>query len=76
MSIKIVAISDLHGYLPQIEDPADIMIIAGDIIPFEIQFNKFESKKWFEGPFAEWINKAPVEDVYMVAGNHEIQILI
>jgi len=68
---KIIAISDLHGLLPEIIEPADIMLIAGDISPLNIQFNKFECKKWFEGPFAEWINKAPVEDVYMVAGNHD-----
>ncbi len=71
MSIKIVAISDLHGYLPQIEDPADIMIIAGDIIPFEIQFNKFESKKWFENDFANWAKELPVDEIFMVAGNHD-----
>ena len=69
--LKIVAISDLHGILPQITEPADIMLIAGDIVPLNIQFNKSESKKWFEETFAEWIQKLPVDKVYMVAGNHD-----
>ena len=71
MSIKIVALSDLHGYLPEIETPADIMIIAGDIVPFEIQFNKCQSKKWFENDFASWIKELPVDEVFAVAGNHD-----
>ena len=74
MSIKIVAISDLHGYLPKIETPADIMIIAGDIVPFEIQFNKYQSKRWFENDFASWIKELPVDEVFAVAGNHKIKI--
>jgi len=69
--IKIAAISDLHGMLPTIEESADILLIAGDVIPLAIQFNKVESMKWFETTFAEWILSVPVEDVYMVAGNHD-----
>ena len=40
--LKIVAISDLHGNLPIIDKPAEIMLIAGDVIPFNIQFNKLK----------------------------------
>lgn len=69
--IKIVAVSDLHGNLPLIEEPADILLIAGDTIPLNIQFNKPASKKWLEEDFAKWINEVPVESVYMVAGNHD-----
>lgn len=29
------------------------------------------NKKWLEGEFAEWIKALPVEDVFMVAGNHD-----
>ena len=45
MKLKIVAISDMHGKLPVIKEPADIMLIAGDIVPLEIQFNKEFSKQ-------------------------------
>ena len=71
MKLKIVAVSDLHGYLPEITEPADIMLIAGDTIPLEIQFNKPKSKTWLETEFAYWIKSLPVDKVYMVAGNHD-----
>lgn len=68
--MKICAISDLHGYLPEIEE-SDILLIAGDISPLEIQFNKPKMKIWLENDFSNWIKKLPVDKVYMVAGNHD-----
>ena len=68
--IKICAISDLHGYLPKIE-PVDILLIAGDISPLDIQFNKEMMKKWLTGPFANWIKELPLDKVYLTAGNHD-----
>ena len=53
--------------------PADIMLLVGDIVPLNIQFNKPKSKKWFETEFAYWIKSLPVDKVYMVAGNHKIK---
>ena len=69
--LKITAISDLHGNLPLIEDGHDILIIAGDIMPLEIQFKKIESKLWLESEFTYWINNLPVDKVFLVAGNHD-----
>lgn len=71
MKLKIVAISDLHGKLPEIIEPADIMLLVGDIMPLEIQFNRPKSKEWLHGEFADWIKKLPVDEVFMVAGNHD-----
>ena len=68
--MKVCAISDLHGYLPKIEK-SDILLIAGDISPLEIQFNKPKMKVWLETEFAYWIKSLPVNKVYMVAGNHD-----
>ena len=62
--------SDLHGYLPKI-DPVDILLIAGDISPLDIQFNKEMMKKWLTGPFANWIKELPLDKVYLIAGNHD-----
>jgi Icc-related predicted phosphoesterase len=74
MKLKIVATSDLHGKLPEIIEPADIMIIAGDVVPLNIQRNKPLSKEWFESEFADWIETLPVDQVFMVAGNHDFYL--
>lgn len=71
MKLRVAAISDIHGYLPIMEDPADILLIAGDISPLEIQFNKPEMKIWLETEFAYWVKNLPVERVFLVAGNHD-----
>lgn len=69
--MKIIAISDLHGYLPTIEEQADIMLIAGDISPLDIQFNKPAMKNWLLTQFSYWIINLPVKEVFLVAGNHD-----
>ena len=45
MKLRVAAISDIHGYLPIMEDPADILLIAGVICPFVFQFIKPKMKK-------------------------------
>ena len=70
--MKLIAISDLHGNLPVIEENADIMIIAGDISPLIIQRNKPKMIEWLKTDFIDWINSLNVEKVYLIAGNHEI----
>ena len=71
MKIKIAAISDLHGYFPEMIEPADILLLAGDISPLQIQFNKPKMKNWIETEFAYWIKSLPVDRVYLIAGNHD-----
>lgn len=68
--ISVCAISDLHGFLPEIKQ-SDILIIAGDISPMTIQFNIPEAEKWMKDTFIPWINSLPVEKVYLIAGNHD-----
>jgi len=72
--LSIVAISDLHGYLPEITEEADIMIIGGDISPLNIQRNKPKTKIWLETTFLEWVNNLPVKKVFLVAGNHDFAL--
>ena len=69
--LKIAAISDLHGYFPEMIEPADILLLAGDISPLEIQFNKPKMKIWVETEFAYWVKSLPVDRVYLIAGNHD-----
>lgn len=71
MKLKVAAISDLHGYFPEMTEPADILLIVGDISPLEIQFNKPKMKIWIETEFAYWVKSLPVERVFLVAGNHD-----
>ena len=71
MTLRVAAISDIHGYFPIIEEPADILLIAGDISPLEIQFDKPKMKIWLETEFAYWIKGLPVERVFLIAGNHD-----
>lgn len=68
--MKIAAISDMHGLLPEIE-PCELLLICGDIVPLRMQRNIPQSKKWFSNEFADWINSLPCEQVYIVGGNHE-----
>ena len=54
--MKLIAISDLHGNLPVIEENSNILIIAGDISPLNIQGNKPKMIKWLKTRFIDWIN--------------------
>lgn len=71
--LKIMAMSDLHGYLPKAKNlqPADIAIIAGDIVPLAIQTDLSKSYKWYTKFFMPWVDRLPVDQVFMVAGNHD-----
>ncbi len=68
--MKITAISDLHGLLPNLE-PCDVVLICGDILPLNIQDLAVQSEMWLRGPFANWINNLQCEHVLAVWGNHD-----
>lgn len=67
---KICALSDLHGHLPRI-NPCELVLIAGDIVPLNIQFDNAAATLWFLDEFTKWINTMPCEEVIMIAGNHD-----
>lgn len=67
---KIVAISDQHGNLPTIQN-CDLLLIAGDIVPIAVQNNPFDSMKWLNGPFGDWLNSVPAKHVVGTPGNHD-----
>jgi Icc-related predicted phosphoesterase len=75
---KIIAMSDLHGYLPNLNElnySADLVCICGDIIPLEHQKSMISSFKWVESEFIPWvenmINNHICEKVIFIAGNHD-----
>jgi Icc-related predicted phosphoesterase len=68
--MKIIATSDLHGNLPEIE-PADFLCICGDITPLDVDRKIDLSKEWLNTEFVEWVNAISVKHVVMIAGNHD-----
>ncbi|CAN5172631.1 hypothetical protein BH11PLA2_BH11PLA2_48880 [soil metagenome] len=63
----IVATSDLHRFLPEIE-PCDLLLIAGDLCgPSDLP----RQQAWLEGPFAQWLSQVPAVEVVGIAGNHD-----
>ena len=73
--MKICAISDMHGNLQDIDIPeADLLVIAGDLIPLSIQSYLKQSYKWFKQKFLPWLQSLPVEQVVFIAGNHDMLV--
>ena len=73
-TLNICAISDLHGYLPDNIRNSDLLVIAGDVVPLDIQTNMQASKEWFATVFNNWVDNLPVKDVIMIAGNHDFAL--
>ena len=76
--IDCIALSDLHGKLPKIDLPFDLMLIAGDVIDLFCQRYPKDSEDWYLGEFVDWINNLPFKDeqsrVVLIAGNHDVGI--
>ena len=68
--MKIVAISDMHGYLKDVPE-CDLLLIAGDILPLRIQFDMKASLEWLEEVFIPWAERQQCEKVVFIAGNHD-----
>lgn len=71
--MKICAISDLHGHLPNIPE-CDVLCIAGDVVELVVQRDSDESDKWWSVTFVNWVDKLPCKKVIVVPGNHDIYI--
>ncbi len=70
--VKIVAISDLHGHLPEIP-PCDICIIAGDIGPATNSYHQAGrfAIHWIRNAFNNWLKSIPAKHILGIAGNHD-----
>lgn len=72
MKLRIVAMSDMHGLLP---DPTelpkcDLLLIGGDICPtLNHRINYQEA--WLDAEFRRWLHLVPADAVVGVAGNHD-----
>lgn len=72
--MKVLATSDTHGYLPEITEPFDLLLICGDVCPAHDHYFSYQ-KKWFEETFVPWVKALPFRDewsrVVMTWGNHD-----
>lgn len=72
--MKVIALSDLHGNLPLIDEDFDLMVICGDICPV-FSHDYFFQASWIRYDFINWVNKLNFKDddsrVILVAGNHD-----
>ena len=69
--MRICGISDMHGIYDFSIEPCNILFICGDIVPLRMQRNIPQSLSWFEKEFIPWCNLQPVDQIYLVAGNHD-----
>ena len=68
--LKIVAISDIHGLLPELPE-CDVVCCAGDISPLEYQSDQTQMVSWFCLEFLPWVEKLPCKKFIMIGGNHD-----
>jgi hypothetical protein len=69
---RLVCTADLHEHLPEI--PAwDLLLIAGDV-SFAFKGDLAAKHAFLEGPFADWLERAPASEIVLVAGNHDQSI--
>ena len=73
--MRIVALSDQHGFLPDIP-PCDLLIVAGDVGPdrfgpFIAAHGPHLQQAWFDGKVRPWLAGAPATHKLFTWGNHD-----
>lgn len=66
--VSIIAISDLHGNLPDDLPSCDLLLIAGDICP---SGSSSSQALWLDTTFRHWLEQSKATHVVGVAGNHD-----
>lgn len=73
--MRIVALSDQHGLLPEVP-PCDLLIIAGDVCPDRIgpylaRDAPEQQQAWFDRNIRPWLATAPATHKILTWGNHD-----
>jgi hypothetical protein len=67
--MRLVAISDFHGYLPEIPE-CDLLLIAGDVCPIWNHERRYQAD-WLRTEFSEWLQDQPARAIVGIGGNHD-----
>lgn len=69
--MKICAVADLHGNLPELPE-CDLIILAGDITPATFLYSgPVVQSGWINHSFAEWTHSLKCKELVYIAGNHD-----
>ena len=73
--MNILAVSDLHGNLINLNKSADILVIAGDWSPLYCQQYYDSMISWIDNKFVPWMLKQDVKYIIFIPGNHDFVCL-
>ncbi len=73
--MRIVALSDQHGFLPDVP-PCDLLIVAGDVCPdrfgpFMAVHDPYQQQAWFDRTVRPWLAATPATHKLLTWGNHD-----
>jgi Icc-related predicted phosphoesterase len=68
--VEVVAISDMHGQLPENLPPCDLLLIAGDICPLRDHAPRAHAH-WLATEFRSWLVRQQAKEVVATWGNHD-----
>jgi Icc-related predicted phosphoesterase len=68
--MKIVAMSDMHGQLPDSVPACDLLILAGDLTPVWDHSLLFQAN-WLRREFRDWLSTQSARKIVGIAGNHD-----
>ncbi len=69
--MKIVAMSDLHGYLPANVPACDLLLLAGDLCPVDDHSYLYHAS-WLNHEFRAWLESLSARKIVGIAGNHDL----